>query len=413
MPKGSDSAKGYGRQPKVRAKATNFAKQDGFRGTKGVSTAEYNRTKQNKVDKAAATTAWEKKYSYIDYKTGKLVVPKGGGQAQYGHATKGEDAGSPARMKAAASKVAFAKRYNEDADYRAAYDRGDLDGNFGDKLKKWGKFAGRTALAVGKAGAILGSAYGATQLAAMAGAGAAATAGSSTGLGASLHGVGASVSPLGTAGSTVSSIAGAGSAGLSTMEGGRNALSVGKTLSGSGGITGMIKGGLSGMSDLKDWTKLGLAGADMIGSIAGGFADAGDAKDAQKAANPFAKYRDKYAKKLGELYDNPESIRDTPGYKFRFDEGMRAVNRTSAAKGHRLSGNVLLEASRYGQGLADQMRGEEIDRLGGLAGATMGFSNAGYTQRGSKVGGINEALGTAGDFIGRTNYWDDDDEANT
>ena len=156
-----------------------------------------------------------------------------------------------------------------------------------------------------------------------------------------------------------------------------------------------------------------MAGLDAVGSIAEGFAGSADSEEVQKAANPFSKYRDTYAKRLDELYTNPESLRDTPGYKFRFDEGMRALNRTSAAKGDRLSGNVLLEASRYGQGLADQMRGEEIDRLGALAGATMGFSNAGYDQRSQKVGGINEALGTLGDWYGRTNYWDNDNEEST
>jgi len=367
--------------------------------------------------------------SYIDRKTGKVKTKARFDAWANTRKTKGGETSSVgggwAHKKRMAEDDAY---YNQVKAEKKASDKA----GFGGRLKKLGGAVsnlGKMGVDVAKsvatnpAGMVMLGAAGAYMAGAnlaggvgAVGTGTAST-GASAGLGASLHAGGAAVSPIGTAGMSAagagSGIAGAGSAGLSTMEGGRNALSVGKTLSGSGGITGMIKGGLSGMSDLKDWTKLGLAGADMIGSIAGGFADAGDAKDAQKAANPFAKYRDKYAMKLGELYDNPESIRETPGYKFRFDEGMRAVNRTSAAKGHRLSGNVLLEASRYGQGLADQMRGEEIDRLGGLAGATMGFSNAGYTQRGSKVGGINEALGTAGDFIGRTNYWDDDDEANT
>lgn len=165
------------------------------------------------------------------------------------------------------------------------------------------------------------------------------------------------------------------------------------------------------MSGLTDWIEPGLALADAAGSIIGGLAGSADSEEAQQAANPFAKYRDAYAQRLNNLYENPNSLRDTPGYQFRFDEGMRALNRTSAAKGERLSGNVLLEASRYGQGLADQMRGEEIDRLGGLSGATMGFVNAGYDSRSKTADGVSAALGTLGNYYGRTNYWDDEEKA--
>ena len=361
------------------------------------------------------------KSSYVDRKSGKV---KSKDKYDAWAATRKTKGGETSNV---GGGWEHKKRMSEDDTYykqvKAAKKEADKAG-WGGKLKKLGgavlnigkmgvKLGGE--LATNPAGMVMLGAGGAylagANLAGGAGAVGTATGGGSAGLGASLHAGGSAVAPIGTAGMSAgggAGIAGAGSAGLSTMEGGRNALSVaGK--SPLGGITKIGGSMLEGIGGLKG----AMAGLDAVGSIAEGFAGSADSEEAQKAANPFAKYRDTYAKRLDELYTNPESLRETPGYKFRFDEGMRALNRTSAAKGDRLSGNVLLEASRYGQGLADQMRGEEIDRLAALSGATMGFSNTGYDQRSQKVGGINEALGTLGDWAGRTNYWDNDNEEST
>jgi hypothetical protein len=43
-----------------------------------------------------------------------------------------------------------------------------------------------------------------------------------------------------------------------------------------------------------------------------------------------------------------------PGYAFRLSEGMKALDRTAAARGGLLSGATLKGAQRYGQGLASQ-----------------------------------------------------------
>lgn len=43
-----------------------------------------------------------------------------------------------------------------------------------------------------------------------------------------------------------------------------------------------------------------------------------------------------------------------PGYGFRFDQGMKALNATAAARGGMLSGNALVAAQDYGQGLGSQ-----------------------------------------------------------
>ncbi|MEB3202535.1 MAG: hypothetical protein VKK05_06955 [Synechococcus sp.] len=43
-----------------------------------------------------------------------------------------------------------------------------------------------------------------------------------------------------------------------------------------------------------------------------------------------------------------------PGYQFRMDEGMKALERSAAARGGLLSGGFLRGATRYGQGVAAQ-----------------------------------------------------------
>lgn len=52
-----------------------------------------------------------------------------------------------------------------------------------------------------------------------------------------------------------------------------------------------------------------------------------------------------------------------PGYQFRFDEGMKALERTQAAKGGLFSGGAMRESQRYGQGLASQEFNSAFDRF--------------------------------------------------
>lgn len=56
-----------------------------------------------------------------------------------------------------------------------------------------------------------------------------------------------------------------------------------------------------------------------------------------------------------------------PGYGFRLQEGMKALERGAAARGGLLSGNMLRGAQRYGQDLASQEFGAAYNRLAGLA----------------------------------------------
>ena len=57
-----------------------------------------------------------------------------------------------------------------------------------------------------------------------------------------------------------------------------------------------------------------------------------------------------------------------PSYKFRFGEGMKALDRQAAARGGLISGSALKAAQRYGQDFASQEFGNAYNRLAGLAG---------------------------------------------
>jgi hypothetical protein len=80
-----------------------------------------------------------------------------------------------------------------------------------------------------------------------------------------------------------------------------------------------------------------------------------------------------YEKKLLSLLDNPDSIANTGAYKFRFNQGQQALERSAAAKGMTGSGNTLAALADYGQGMASQAYNTEADRLGNLTGVQKNY----------------------------------------
>jgi len=74
-----------------------------------------------------------------------------------------------------------------------------------------------------------------------------------------------------------------------------------------------------------------------------------------------------YENRLKSLMENPNSIQNSGAYRFAFDQGQQAIERSAAAKGMLNSGNILAELARYGQGMASQQYDKEADRLGQLA----------------------------------------------
>jgi hypothetical protein len=102
-----------------------------------------------------------------------------------------------------------------------------------------------------------------------------------------------------------------------------------------------------------------------------------------------------------------QQFQQDPGYAFRMSEGMKALDRSAAARGGLLSGSTLKGAQRYGQDLASQEymnafnryqaeRNARLNPLQSLAGvgqtATNQLGQAGQTM----ASNVGQALGSYG-----------------
>ncbi len=72
-----------------------------------------------------------------------------------------------------------------------------------------------------------------------------------------------------------------------------------------------------------------------------------------------------------------QTIRNTPGYQFNFDQGTQALQRNLAAKGLLNSGAAGKALVQYGQGYADNYQQQYVNGLQSLAG--LGQSSVGAT----------------------------------
>jgi len=110
-----------------------------------------------------------------------------------------------------------------------------------------------------------------------------------------------------------------------------------------------------------------------------------------------------------------------PGYAFRMSEGLKALDRTAAARGGMLSGAALRGATRYGQGLASEEyqnaynryntnRANILNPLQSLAGQgqttanTLGNASQNYaTNAGNAY--MNAGNAAASGYVGSANAW--------
>ena len=141
---------------------------------------------------------------------------------------------------------------------------------------------------------------------------------------------------------------------------------------------------------------------DLEGRMNSGNYNAG--VDYQSIVAPFlnqANAPDSYESKLNALMADPDSIKDSAAYKFSFDQGKDAVERSAAAKGMLGSGNVLAELTKFGSGLAAQNYNTEANRLAGLA----------TTQKNYLMGQGQLALGAA--KAKSDDYWNSKNMANS
>lgn len=97
-------------------------------------------------------------------------------------------------------------------------------------------------------------------------------------------------------------------------------------------------------------------------------------------------------------------FREDPGYKFKYDEGLRAIDNSAASRGMAQSGAALKELERYGQGVADQEYdswlatetqnyNDWLNRLAGVAGQAQTATSAVTGNRDALAAGTTAAAG--------------------
>ena len=110
-------------------------------------------------------------------------------------------------------------------------------------------------------------------------------------------------------------------------------------------------------------------------------------------------YTNPYEQRLAALVNNPDAIENTNAYKFRFNQGQQALERSAAAKGMLNSGNTLAELARYGQGMASDEYGKEFERLNSATGQrnqyNLGLMGAANQELGLRQQGRSDTANTA------------------
>ncbi len=105
-------------------------------------------------------------------------------------------------------------------------------------------------------------------------------------------------------------------------------------------------------------------------------------------------YTNPYEQKLVELINNPDSIQNSNAYKFRFNQGQQALERSAAARGMLNSGNTLAALTNYGQGAASEEYGNEYNRLNSSAGQrnqyNLGLMGASNQELGLRQQGLQD-----------------------
>ena len=168
------------------------------------------------------------------------------------------------------------------------------------------------------------------------------------------------------------------------------------------------------------WTAAAIAGGAVIGGIASGQAAREQSKATDRATAAQERmfnrqvelqepFRQVGVNALPELVEasrytpfSMEQFQQDPGYAFRMREGLKALDRSAAARGGLLSGNQLRGVTQFGQELGSQEYGNAFNRyqaeraarlnpLQSLAG--MGQSNAATMAQ--QAGQFGNVLGQA------------------
>lgn len=140
---------------------------------------------------------------------------------------------------------------------------------------------------------------------------------------------------------------------------------------------------------------LSSIGKKLIGDPTKGYSEGIDTTTdyynrASAKLQPYEQFGRNYMSEIGKLMaqgrPTGESIRSTPGYQFRFDEGTRALENSAISKGGLLSGNAMRAITEYGQDYASSEYDKELDRDNNRFAQLMQLLGVGY---GAAAGGAN------------------------
>lgn len=99
---------------------------------------------------------------------------------------------------------------------------------------------------------------------------------------------------------------------------------------------------------------------------------------------------------LGPRPENYGGFTTTPGYEFRRQQGLDAINASAATRGGLLSGKTLQDLTTFGDGLASQEYGSYMQRLAALTDMGMGAAGMQATAGNNAALGVSNALSNIG-----------------
>ena len=111
---------------------------------------------------------------------------------------------------------------------------------------------------------------------------------------------------------------------------------------------------------------------------------------------------------LGARPEGYQGFTATPGYEFRKQQGIGAIDASAAARGGLVSGRTLQDLTTFGDGLASQEHGTYMQRLAGMTDMGMGAAGMQATAGNNAAAGVGNALANIGNAqaagaIGRGN----------
>lgn len=163
------------------------------------------------------------------------------------------------------------------------------------------------------------------------------------------------------------------------------------------------------------WPELIAAGGSILGSVIGGRsarAAADTQADAMRQANELQRYmydttradaapyrqQGQWAlQQYRNLLQNPGSIRRDPGYQFGLNQGVRALDRSAAARGMTMSGAQMQAMNRYGNDYASTKFDDSLRRLSVLAGLAQPMNSQTAAAGMNYANNAGNALMSAGD----------------